>query len=214
MIKKYKSYSYTDLQWTDNGFGSFSLVKIDTIGDGNCLFHALANGFYKPYIESTFKNIKYSKRFLIKSLRQELSELLDDKVPGTNKTYYQTINNGMMESFSENVPSFKLENMKIELNSNSPLGYGYMEYISMILDKDIYILEGKRQDIYNTDELKLMATGNRNSIIIHYDGYHYDLIGIENNDEISTYFLPSHKFIKFLQEKVNNITELPNKILE
>ena len=193
---------YIFLKWKSEGFEDWDLVKIDTIGDGNCLFHAVVNGFYKPYRFNnfTYNGFHYNRYDLIKSLRQEMSQLLDQKIPGTNKTYYQTINNGAMEEFSKSVPDFRLSTMKKILNSNQPLGYGFMEFISMIVDKDIYILDGLHKNIYKSDENSV--TGTRNSVIIHYNGYHYELVGLLYNDELVTYFAPEHPLIKFLRSKL------------
>ena len=46
-IKKRENY-YAFINW-QNGFENWKLLRIFTIADGSCLFHAICNSFFKPY---------------------------------------------------------------------------------------------------------------------------------------------------------------------
>lgn len=37
------------LKWEEDGFSKWNLVRIKTIGDGNCLFHSIISAFSKKY---------------------------------------------------------------------------------------------------------------------------------------------------------------------
>lgn len=187
---------YQHIRWNKD----FNIVRFETIGDGSCLFHAIINGFFKPYHTETINGIKISRKDIICKLRKELSM----KLP----LYYDKLNNGNMAVFGANVPQYKLDYMQKELDSFTPLGYGYLEFIGNVLDKDIYILDSKTQSLYITDELSLSITGQRQSIVIYYINNsecvgHYELVGIQNMDgTINTHFHPSHPFIRFLNSKI------------
>ena len=66
---------YADVKW-DQGFEQWNLVRIATVGDGSCLFHAIANSFYQPYRTETINGKHVSRNKIISSLRKELAEKL------------------------------------------------------------------------------------------------------------------------------------------
>lgn len=186
---------YADVKW-DNGFEQWNLVRFATPPDGSCLFHAIANSFYQPYRTESINGKHISRAKIISSLRKELAEKLDK--------YYETLNNKNTLTFSKDVPEFTLQHMKSELDSNNSIGYGYIEYIGNVLNKDIYILESSRKNVYKTDDQSLIIKGNRPSIVLYYvNDNHYELIGVKNDDgTFNTHFSPEHKFIKFLYGKL------------
>lgn len=205
VISPIASY-YTYIKW--DLLSKWNVVRFDTPMDGSCLFHAIMNSFFEPYHRERIRDKRMLRQELVKLLRLELSECLTLPVDPTKSsiTHYQSLNHGNTVAFAEAVPEFKLSYMQKQLNSYNPIGYGYMEFIGNILDKDIYILEGKRKDIYVTDELPLTINGNRKSIILFYISGHYELVGIENNDgTYSTHFSPNHSLIQHLKKRVNEI---------
>lgn len=202
--EKWKTYNkltpnakyYKDIGW----YNEFNIVRFDTIGDGSCLFHAIINGFFKPYHTEEINGVKMTKGEIIRTLRKELANALP--------MYYDKLNNGTTAQFANYIPEYKLEYMQKELDSFIPLGYGYLEFIGNILNKDIYILDSKTQYPYITDELSLSITGQRESIIIYYNNNgsnvgHYELVGIRNSDDtIDTHFHHLHPFVKFLHSLI------------
>lgn len=199
----YATY-YIPLQW-NHGFTQWNLVRFGTPMDGNCLFHAIANSFFEPYHTQQLNGTQVDRSKIISLLRKELSDKLGSKINDTN-SYYDLLHNGTTIIFSQSVPEFKLEYMQAQLNSNFPIGYGYMEFIGNCLNKDIYILEAIRQDLYVTDELPLTIKGNRPSIVLHYLNGHYELVGIKNNNgSFTTHFSPDHSFISFLFSRVQDV---------
>ncbi len=208
-VSKSPTSKYCTLVQWENGFEKWKLCRFATPMDGSCLFHCIANSFFEPYHTETFNGNHISRQNIIKLFRSELAEKLSSKISDDNDTtYYQYLNAGNTASFAEYVPEFKLDYMKSQLNSNNQIGYGYMEFISMVLDKDIYILDAVRHDIYVTDELPFMIKGNRSSIVIYYINGHYELVGINIDDKtFLTHFSPNHSFIKFLYDRVQQIIE-------
>jgi hypothetical protein len=198
---------YTYIKW-EGIFSDWLLVRFSTPTDGSCLFHAIANSFFTPYHTSMLNGKCISRKTIVKSLRSELSDLLDSSDPNNieNVTYYNTINSGNTLKFSNIVPEFELEYMQNELKSDSYIGYGYMEFIGNILNKDIYILEATRHDIYASDELNLTIKGNRDSIILYYIEGHYELVGLKNkNGSFNTHFSHKHSLIQCLYKRVCEI---------
>jgi hypothetical protein len=87
------------------------------------------------------------------------------------------------------------------LASNQHIGYGYMEYISDQVNKDIYILDGQRQDVYYNNELNLIK--GRKSIVLYYANQHYETVGLRNvRGAVETHFSPDHPFIQFLRRRL------------
>ena len=192
-------YSY--INW-NNGYENFPLVRFATTADGNCLFHAIANSYYKPYHSGILQGKKISRSTIVENMRKELAKELTRKTEN-GMTVYDTLANGNYGDFAKNVPEFSLENMIKRLQTNKAIGYGYMELISITLEKDIYILDAKTHDLYESDEKPYMVNGLRSSIVLYYVGGNYELVGIENEDgTFSTHFAPSHSFIRFLFDKI------------
>ena len=188
----------------------WNLVRFQTPADDNCLFHAICNSFFEPYKTGIFKSKKISQYDLVMSLRRDIANKLEAINPETGYTYYHSINNGNTSAFSGDVPEFSLSTMKTMLTSRTPIGYGYMEHIGNCLNKDIYIIDGNKMDIYVTDELPLTITGQRKSIILYYTSGHYELVGIDQHllcptNPFQTHFDPQHPLIQELYSRVQTI---------
>jgi hypothetical protein len=94
------------------------------------------------------------------------------------------LSNGKLHEFSQFVPEFSLQEMKKTLLSKE-IGYGFIEYISLVLDVDIYVLNNQTQNIYISDETKLSITNKESSILLNFIGNnHYEIIGIPYKDNI------------------------------
>lgn len=199
---------FTNISWP-NGFEQWRLVRFSTPMDGSCLFHAICNSFFEPYHTQILNGKHISRDSLVSLLRKELSHKLSSRVSDNvdSPTFYQTLNGGNTSTFAKSVPEFSLSYMQDQLQSSSPIGYGYMEFLGNVFSKDIYILEAARRDIYVTDELSLTIKGDRPSIVLYYMTGHYELVGIHNdNGTFDTHFSPNHSLIRFLRDKVSIYT--------
>jgi hypothetical protein len=213
-IKSPAANYYSEIKW-GNGFEQWPLVRFSTQGDGSCLFHAIANSFFRPYHTEMLDGKHVPRSRMITTLRRELSERLAMKVSDDpdSPTYYEQMNRGYTAQWAKDakVEEYTLPYMQNELNSNSYIGYGYIEFIGNALNKDIYVLEAMRRDIYRLvdEDLELIVKGNRNSIILYYmDGGHYELVGVRNADgTFDTHFSPDHTLIRFLYGRVQNIIQ-------
>jgi hypothetical protein len=194
------------LLWGED-FEKWKLVSVNTPMDGNCLFHAILNATSYLYREGYIEGKEVKRSTMVSVLRKEMAEKLSTIPNGKKESYYDSLSNGNIKAFSENVPEFTLEYMTAELMSNKPIGYGYIEYICDIFDSDIYILERNRKDLYITHEMLYCIKGNRNSIVLLYMEGHYELVGILKETEITTYFTSDHSLIQFLNEKTRAIVE-------
>lgn len=192
---------YMVIRW-ENGFEKWKLVRFGTPKDQNCLFHAIANAYFEPYHNQMLNDEYISRDDLISLIRSELANKLSEPVNDT-QIVYDVINNGNTATFSQAIPEFRMNYMQQQLKSQVPIGYGYMDLIGNCLNKDIYILEALRNDIYVTDELQYTIKGNRPSIVLYYVNGHYELVGIQNDDgTFTTHFDHEHSLIRFLYERV------------
>ncbi|CAH6420847.1 Hypothetical protein HVR_LOCUS1305 [uncultured virus] len=209
-IKSPSANYYCPISW--ERFRQWSLVRFSTPMDNHCLFHSISNSFFAPYHNQELNGKKMTRSQMVTHLRRELSKKLGEVDPSDpeNRRYYDMLNDGNTAAFAEAVPEFQLKYMQQELGSQVPIGYGYMEFIGNALQKDIYILEAARQDIYKTDELRFTIKGNRRSIILYYMSGHYELVGIQNLDgTFDTQFAPDHSLIRFLNFRVQELIKEP-----
>lgn len=196
-----------EITW-DNGYNNWKLYRIYTPLDGSCLFHAISNSYFEPYHKEILNGKQISKSKMITILRHDLAEKLSSKIDNNvdSPSYYDMLYNGNIKKFAESVPEFTINHMKSQLDSHNPIGYGYIQFIGNCLNKDIYILDASRRDIYVSDELPYTIKGDRNSIVLYYvDGGHYELIGIKTDSGMDTHFNPNHSFIRFLYNRVQEI---------
>ena len=90
-LKPLINEEYEALKW-DKNFPGFNLVRIRTDMDGSCFFHAIAKGYFKPYIMGKIGDKKLNRKEFVRNLRKDLSKKLGSKVNPenpTSKTYYQ-----------------------------------------------------------------------------------------------------------------------------
>lgn len=180
---KLSGYTPLQLPWYPN------TMRIPTIGDGSCFFHAIALAYCKIYREG---DNNYKVNF-IRQLRYQLALALSEK--------YNTLSRGQLPSMSKDMPQYTLDAMQKELNSNHPVDNLYLELCSEVLGIDIYIIDILKRDIYVIGDKELLSK-NRNSIVLGYIPGHYELVGVlERETFIRTLFPPDHSFITTIKSR-------------
>lgn len=157
---------------------NFKFYIVEVPRDGHCFFHSILFCTQADYRFSSSQE----KNNRVLSFRKFLSELIDSKPPNSFLTYYDIINNGSTREFSNCVPEYSLKSMKETLNSNSPIGYGFFDFFSMVMNIDIYIINSSG-DLYKSDEFNLSIKGNRECVLLHYTNGHYQPIILLDNDK-------------------------------
>lgn len=195
-----------DLSWQNAKFQHSNMVQIKAAPDGSCFFHALLQAFYKPYQLQMEDEVPVSRKKLVKNFRYDLSVRLEEHIDiddPTSPIVYDTLSRGQLGELSKEMPEYSLKNMEEELHSSSSVGNLYNEFISNELNKDIYILDGEKQDVYVTGNDLDLLYKNRQSIVLLYQPGHFDLIGLRNNDgSVSTFFDYSHPFIEAIRNRL------------
>ena len=194
----------------DNKFYYPNLVRIRTITDGSCFFHAVSKAFFEPYITGTLNGLSLDRKEFVKKLRTDLSKKLGQKINPENPNsprYYDILSRGELEEMSKDVPAFRLENLQNLLDSNRPVDNVFNEFVSNQLDKDIYILDGNKKDVYITGRDEDILYKDRPSIVILYIPGHYELIGVKDDNDnddgvITTLFSPDHSLIKAIKNRI------------
>ncbi len=207
--KPLRKREFEKLDWK-NHLQIPDMIRIRTDLDGNCFFHALSKAYFKPYITGKTKEGKiFNRGEFVKNLRTDLSKMLNNKIDPNNaqsSTWYETMANGEWVEDSNNIPELSLKFMQNELASNASISHVYNEYISDQLDKDIYILDVEKKDVYMTGTDDALLYKNRNSIIILYLPGHYELIGIKDSQNyIQTIFSPDSKIIQIIKKRMKEI---------
>ena len=209
------------------------MVRLGTIMDGNCFFHAIANAIYPSY-QTGYRDtgngqkMAISKEWIVRSMREQLAYRLSEPIHSrsidflTNlsqrttsiageKTVYDTLWRGTLREFSKGVPEYTLTNMQRTLRGSKAVDNVYNEFISNEIDKDIYLLNGETHDVYFTGDDDDILYKNRPSIVILVLPGHYELVGLlfrNNNsayDEIETLFDPQSSFIQAIRSRMQQI---------
>lgn len=185
---------YYELKWYNSPIYYRGMVGIRTEGDGSCFFHAISKAISNEYKEGVFDKYIFNRKKFIKDFRQHLALQLPN--------YYEKLSRGKLAELSKELPELTLENMQKELNSNLPVDNRFNEYISEILSIDLYILDGENKRLYNTGKDADILYKNRSSIVILYHFHHYELVGVLENEAVTTIFEPDHPFILLLKNYV------------
>lgn len=176
-------------------------VSFNTIGDGSCLLHSVLFCFNKKYRNSNPRE----KQIMTKELRNNLSDVLSEKIQNSDKTYYQNLSRGELSEISQFVPEAKIEFMKGYLKTQYFLNYSFLELISEQLNLDIYIINSHNGTIYMTGDYELYYKNRRSVIIKYIDQAHFESVGlVVNNEKVETLFSKNCTVIKRLQEIIKS----------
>lgn len=171
------------------GYDTWQLVKIKTPDDNHHLFHAICQAFFKPYIDEEFNGCKISKLQVVLNLRKELADKLGQFIPGKGLRYYDLYKSDANASLLQT---------QSKLASTEAITFGYFNYLSHQINKDIFILQNDGT-LYPCDEL---VYKNRTAIILYYHNHHFDVVGIKNDNHIQTHFRPTHDLIQHLSKMI------------
>nr|QBK89805.1 MAG: OTU-like cysteine protease [Pithovirus LCPAC101] len=180
-----------------------NMVRFDTIADGSCFFHAVLMSFYEPYQLNNIDRISFVREF-----RRDLAKTLSSPInpnDGESPSYYDALSGGTLSKFAESVPQYSLSKMVKILDSNSFVGNEYIEYISNLFSRDIYILDIEKSNVYMTGDEYGLLYKNRQSTVIGYKNSHFELIGVQSsNGHIRVGFSPDDPFISYINKTMEN----------
>ena len=171
-----------------------NVTYIDVPSDGSCLLHAISKAYYLPYQLCTVD--RGDKFKWIRSLRQELSERLVNE--------YNMLSNGKLSILSKTDESLKRDKMIVELESNVVIDIKYIELINNMIDKDVYVIHNNQYEpklLISSIHTPELLYKDRVSIIVHFNGNRYRLVGLNTGTSITTQFPPNHAILKYLRNE-------------
>ena len=201
-----KNYEHVD--WEHFKIPGKRMIRVYTIPDGNCLFHAIANSYFEPYRKGILQGKPITQQEIVRSFRTDLAYLLKQKsASNPSKTNYEMLGNGAVMSMSETLPCFSLGNMQKELMNNSPVDNLYNEHVSNCINKDIYILSADKQDVYMFGDDYRLLYKNRDSLVIIYLEGHYEMIALQdqNTGMERSLFPYNHPFINLIRKRMEQL---------
>ena len=181
------------------------MVRIRVPGDGSCFFHAIAKAYFRPYILGKINNSGFNRKKFIRDLRKDLAKKLGQPVDPTDTsslTHYDLLSRGQLRQMSKEISRYSLKNMVNELGNDRPVDNLFNEFISNELNKDIYILDGIKQDVYMVGDDSEILYKDRPSIVLLYLPGHYELIGVKEGGRVKTLFGADHDLIRLIQDRI------------
>jgi len=162
----------------------YQLYSIATLGDGSCFLHSILYCISDHYR----KLDKVEKIKFVRELRNDLADSLPE--------YYSKLSRGKLKEISKVISETKLEKMQSFLRSREWFNQLYIEYVSDILDIDIYIVDYQKRELYNAGDDELFYKGRGSVIIGYYREAHFESLSLKkNNGENVTFFSPKSKMI-------------------
>lgn len=194
-----------NLVWRNGPFNYPGLVRIRTMADGSCFFHAIVKGYFTPYQTGILDGKVFDRNEFIRKFRADLAAKLAQPISfGSSQTYYDSISRGKLSELVNEDSRYKLENMQRELMSSEPVDNLYNEFISNVLNKDIYLLDLLTQDVYITGSDNDILYKDRQSIVILTMPGHYELIGLQTMNGIRTLFSHDHELILSIRQRIQD----------
>lgn len=188
--------TYDNLQW-DRNFKYDQMVRLYTIGDGSCFFHAVVKAYFIPYKLGYLNEQPLDRGVFIRNLRRDLARTLRE-----DPEVYKNLSRGQLENMSKTLDQFKLDEMIKVLDSDMPVDNLFNEFVSNVIDKDIYLLDLEKEDVYITgDDTDILHKGRDSIVILTMPG-HYELVGVERNGVIQTLFSHKDDFIVYIRERL------------
>ena len=189
------------IEWTNI---PFEICLIDTPRDGNCLFHAICNAFYKPYRTEMLDGSRISRNEIVSSFRRELAINLGEIYPGTQHTRYELLSKGNIKELGDSgMYEYTLQGLQSWLNSSNSMGDEIISFISEIIQKNIYFLDARTKDVYVRKNSYEIPSGQ--CIVVFYNGLHYDLCGIfTKQGTTGTLFDYNDPFITHIRNRINS----------
>lgn len=194
--------TYENLRW-DKNFKYDGLVRLYTIGDGSCFFHAVIKAYFIPYKVGYYNEQPLDRGQFIRNFRRDLAKTLRE-----DPEIYKSLSRGQLENMSKTLEQCHLEEMIKVLDSDLPVDNLFNEYVSNVINKDIYLLDMEKEDVYMTGNDIDILYKNRDSIVILTMPGHYELVGVERNGLIQTLFRPNDDFILYIKERLHQLTPI------
>jgi len=203
---------------------STNMVRIATLGGGDCLIHSVLKAFYRPYQDSnsTLRRISLARAF-----RQGLGDLLSypnlqalplpkwqqsasGVLPDRQWTIWQSISDSQFPymtlnefidpiELNESRVDYSLSGLKALYNSSAFLGNESYNYIAQIIKCNLYIWEGKRDDLH--PHHYAFYKREAPSIFIAGNTQHYEVIGRIVDGRIQTVFTDADTDIMMALDK-------------
>lgn len=204
------------LLWQKGPFYFPDLVRLRTIADGSCFFHAIANAYFTPYRVGMINDKVFDRVDFISRLRADFASKLASPVQDgqsrQRKTYYETISRGQLPSLAKEYPRYRLKNMQEELSGSNSIDNLYNEFISNVLNKDIYLLDLMTQDVYMVGSDSDILYKGRQSIVILTMPGHYELVGLNQGNGIKTIFDPNSELILAIRQRIRDKIAIGSKV--
>lgn len=166
------------------------LVRLRIDGRGRCLLAAIARAYYPPYILGAADGKSISREQIISNLTDGLASQLGRPEIYTKYEGWDTLHNSA---------EIKKHIKDPQLTLSGP----YRQFISDLLNKDIYLINSTTHDVdFGNDYTKLYLA--RPSVILLEHPDHYELVGLEYSyraGRFVTYFEPDHSLIQSLNTR-------------
>lgn len=201
-----------ELLWDEEPLFYPNMVRISTIADGSCFFHAILNSHFVPYRSCTIDNIHISRQDIVREFRSYLAHrLAEPKNPADPESpiVYNCLGRGKMREFALGVPEYRLEQMQAEVgNPSNYADVAYLELVSEELWKDIYVLDAHTHDVYILGTDTTLYYKHRPSIVLLFLAEHFELVGILKPDgDVATLFDPDSPFIQKIKSRMDELIQ-------
>lgn len=187
-------------------------------GGGSCLFHAIAQAFYPPYIEGydSRRETPFNPESFIAKLRKDLAMELGlprIKTAEGSPIWYDTLARGKLGSIAkgakgEGLPmesDITLKGLQRSLLSGESLddysGELMIEFLGSLLELDIYVIDSLTLDVVRVDT-ELLHQGRSSCVLLNTPGHYELLLQDDAGTGYKTLFETTDPFIEAVKSRI------------
>lgn len=166
-------------------YTEYPVVRIGTVGDGNCLLHAMLQGYNPEYQAREEGRAAYARR--LRTAMAEFMTLSDPESPGN--TFYASAGAGAVAAV------YPLDVLQALLRGSEYLGDEAYALLGLCLGVNLVVVRATGTDVYK-HAAYLYPLRRQWTVVLNGTGNHYETVGLETPEGLQTAFLPEDPFVQ------------------
>jgi len=195
---------YEMINWPHSIVRYQGLMRIQTPCSRDNIYHAIMNAISPAYRFGKMDGIEVKRDDLVRMLRQDISAAIG-RPDNQGSVPYTCLAGGTLAALAGTNPNNTLQAVQNQLLTGHSIPAHLMEFVCDVVGIDLYFISGVNRDVSSVVDDPCTIIKGRRSVIIVYSSNHYELMGIENGDDISSLFCPEHPLVTKLRDRLLSV---------
>ena len=179
-----------------------TVVRVGAIGDGNCFFHAVLQGYHPEYQAKSSVSFRAPYARKMRTAVADVIGLRDPDAP-VPVSFYADAGGGALAQLGSVDTDYTLESIQALLRGNAYLGDEVYALVAHVLGVDIYVVRATATTLLPSLSV-IYPHRPQWAVVINGTKVHYETVGVRTPAGIQTAFLPDDPFLVELRGQVVN----------